>query len=264
MPTEILISANLSRRPSNPMDALASALWPRSGMANQEPILKSDDRYGPVDIDVLRRKLLRQPIAKTSCTLTIDGTFIPCVLMSSGWWERGTQAATQDVPWRTPVQQWPLRGFEAWAPSWDISSVRESAADGFIFGQLGSGDEADSIFVIIPTEKAASLKEALGESLHRQSMGLQVRVKGELCHRDHLPKEEHAAVMHWGKAFDYFLRIDRTNKDHGIEPAGAPPSIYSGYLWQCLVPQDWWKDTARPPRAEEHIFCLGTHRLHET
>ena len=254
MPTAIVINPDTSRYPSNPLDALALALAPRSRVASQEPSLKSSDWLGPANIDVVRRKLLRQPVFKASCNVTIDGTFIPCVLMSTGWWERGSQAAPPDVPWRTPVQQWLFRGFEAWAPSWDISSVRESVKPGFIFGQIGSGDEADSLFVIIPTEKASSLRDALGQSLHKHSMGTQVRVKGQLCHRDHLPKEERIAVMRWGKAFDYFIRIDRANNEHGIEPAGAPPSMYSGYLWQSLVPQQWWQDTAHPPELKNTFF----------
>ena len=108
-------------------------------------------------IDRLKRSggRLREPVP-----LAVEGTLYPCLLLSTGWWERrGPGLAVPDA-WRDKLQEWLFTGFDQWAPSWDVSLATEAECgiETDLIAQLGSGDEADSIPVLIPKGKAAYVR----------------------------------------------------------------------------------------------------------
>jgi hypothetical protein len=203
---------------------------------------------GPVDVGRLRAAMLGRRPPKTPMLITATGTFFPCLLLCSGWWERRASVRPSTPVWKPgTLQEWLYVGFEQWAPSWDVSSSMEPQAEQQLIAQLGAGDEAESVAVILSGEH----RSVLHQHLLDEGMVFPAEVTGQLCHRKDLPRDELAGLGEFGRAFDYCIRLEAGNNQHRITRRTVTPTVYSGYLWQCLVPK-------RPPGR------LDLPRLDET
>lgn len=208
---------------------------------------------GIQEVESLRRKLLTGPILEKPAEITVRGTLFPCVLLSAGWWERRAKDKLQDLKWRDPLQAWLFHGFEQWGPSWDVSLSVSGDPNPYLFAQLGTGDEVDSLLIIIPGQKARLVRDYL----LNQRMPFEARITGSLLHRRHLSEAERSRLGRWGRAFDYCLRLDEDNQRHAVSPLRDDPEVYSGYLWQCLAPKDWVKEKQMPQLTD--VFFIWEH-----
>jgi hypothetical protein len=132
-----------------------------------------------------------------------------------------------------------FRSFEIGAPSWDFTWDVESWSGAgekrHFIAQLGEGDEAGSLPVLLSFEKA----KRLIEHLQRESWsGTEARVTGLLCHRRHLnPDLDRRTLALLGGLMEYCLWLDDDDKKHGIERLAIATETYSGYLWKCIAPR---------------------------
>jgi hypothetical protein len=165
----------------------------------------------------------------------VEGVFFPAVLLCSGWWEREHgRTLTDTTKWTDDLQHWLFSGFERWGPSLDVNPGVEARSD-YLLGQIGRGDEADSLLLVIAMAKA----EAVRERLLRPPHAFRIRATGLLCHRHHIPDaavRRHLAA--WGASFDNCLLVSAEKKDHCAYPLADTPEMYSGYLWQCWLPRE--------------------------
>lgn len=213
------------------------------------PIESSDS--GVINVSDLREDILliQDPREKlpNPTPIRIRGTLYPCALLVSGWWAR-QQAEKIDVPqWDNDIQSWLFHGFHEWGPSWDFTwnfeSAEESQVKPYFIAQIGDGDEANSIPVIIPREKAKRLHEVFlekGNNIGIKMGGFEVEIKGWLTHRIHFTKEE---LKHFDlpqeDILNFCIWLKEGEAGHVIEPRADMPSIYSGYLWKLIAPQKW-------------------------
>ena len=198
---------------------------------------------GTEHISDLRLKLLSSPHLKRPTLITARGTLFPCALLSSGWWERHGKAQQARMKWRDDLQEWLFNGFDLWAPSWDFSWAQSPAGGSgrpFCIAQLGGGDEADSIPVVIPREKARKLQECLREGWG----GVEANVTGLLGHR-HQFRQECDGLDLFGGLLDFCLWLNDDDSFHKISMLDEETDLYSGYLWKCLAPVDWLKTDRR-------------------
>lgn len=202
----------------------------------------------PFNIDKLLKSLgSKEDMPAEDATLTIsEGTFFPAVLLYSGWWERTKKDANYDNPHLNELQEWLFTGFEEWAPSFDISLE----GDGYLMAQLGSssgsGDEANTIPLIIAPEKAGDIRRRF----KRQQEPLNVQVTGRFCRRD---KETPTSTA---DESDYCIVVDNI-ATHEISISNNKPTFYTGYLWQCLIPEKTLKEAneaGRQPNLEDVYF----------
>ncbi len=204
---------------------------------------------GTEDIYDLRKKLIEKKVSKKPGFLAVEGTFFPCLLLYSGWWERQGKVKVPELVWQDNLQEWLFHGFEQWGPSWDISLSAKEAISPYIFAQLGAGDEVNSIPVIIPGEKA----KAVRQNILGGQMVFEAEVKGLLYHRSHLPKPLFTSLGQWGKAFDYCILLNEDDEQHTISRRLDKTATFSAYLWQCWGPKQWLKDK-KMPRLDEVYF----------
>jgi hypothetical protein len=202
----------------------------------------------------LRNKLLRgRHQLKSSVKITIDGTLFPCALLSSGWWDKHAEAKTRQIKWRDELQHWLFYGFDEWGPSWDFTWDFEQESKGgkrpYFIAQLGDGDEANSIPVLLSASKARRLREEFRNNWG----GMEAKVTGVLGHRKHFANVVAAEALElFGGLLDYCLYLDEDKKEHKVEPKGDDTSIYSGYLWKCVAPNAFLKDGT--PRLNDVYF----------
>jgi hypothetical protein len=198
-------------------------------------------------IDELRRAIQEVPGAPEQ--FDIEGMFFPAVLLCSGWWERRYGRTLADTTrWTDNLQHWLFSGFERWGPSLDVNPAGEQR-NHYLLGQIGRGDEADSLLIIIAAAKAQTVQERLMRSVQ----AFRIRATGLLCHRNHIPDaavRRHVAA--WGASFDYCLLVSAENKEHSIHPLPDALEMYSGYLWQCWLP----REHARYANSESNTFLL--------
>lgn len=208
---------------------------------------------GVQTVEELRNTLIQDKVELLDTEeVRVRGTLYPCALLSSGWWEhRG--AKTQQLKWRDSLQGWLFHGFDEWGPSWDFTwdfehwSVNKDKP--YFIAQLGMGDEANSIPVLLPAEKARSLQERFD----RGWGGLEVVVSGVLGHRRHFAEHiDPRALELFGGLLDYCVWVDEGNKDHKVTRLPERTDIYSGYLWKCLAPKSFLKDAV--PSLEDVYF----------
>lgn len=211
------------------------------------PSASRQSEESPVGIDELKRHLrkkgLRKPLAAT-----VHGTFYPAVLLFPGWWERQLDEQRSDPKWRDGIQSWLFHGFEQWGPSWDVSYAKSDQRDSYVMGQLAEGDEANSLPVVVPPEKAAPLRDHLAEA----NGIFEARVKGDVWSRARLSKEM-KVVTTGNSDFDYCIVLDADRDDHVVEPTRATTDSYSAYLWKCVAPVEWTKPGV-PVRLEDLYF----------
>jgi hypothetical protein len=194
---------------------------------------------GTEHISDLRLKLLNSAPFDRPKLITVRGTLFPCALLSSGWWERHGKAQQVRMKWRDDLQEWLFNGFDLWAPSWDFSWAQSPGGGSsrpFCIAQLGGGDEADSIPVVIPREKARKLQARLQEGWG----GVEANVTGLLGHRRQFCTECHELEL-FGGLLDFCLWLNDDDKLHKISLLSEETDLYSGYLWKCLAPVDWLK-----------------------
>jgi hypothetical protein len=211
-------------------------------------------------IEDLRTKLLhghRQP--REPIQITVRGTLFPCALLRSGWWDlRNNKEDAPQIKWKGgEIQQWLFHGFELWGPSWDFSWDLDNWEDAqkrpFFIAQLGDGDEANSLPVLIPREKARKLRERL-----KSWGGVEANVSGILGHRQDFSKAFDPNLLTlFGGLLDYCLWLDQERSDHGIDALIDSTAIYSGYLWKCVSPKQWLRN-GRIPRLDD-VFFVWEH-----
>jgi len=192
-------------------------------------------------VEDLRTKLLygrkRPP---RPMAITVTGTLFPCALLSSGWWEKHTKATIKNFRWRDEIQQWLFQGFDLWGPSWDFTwnlDNWEQAKDRpYFIAQLGDGDEANSLPILIPGDKAKRLQEYI-DSQGRWG-GIEASISGILGHRKYFKGSvDRRALDLFGGLLDYCLWLDVDNSKHKIVPRLQQTAVYSGYLWRCVAPE---------------------------
>jgi hypothetical protein len=204
-----------------------------------------DRSIGGVEfVESLRTKLIEDRVKlENPREIKVYGTLFPCALLSSGWWERRADKKVKRLNWQNGTQEWLFHGFDLWGPSWDFTWNIENENGGaerpYFIAQLGDGDEANSIPVLLPAPKAIRLHELFRERTRDGRRSFQVEVTCVLGHRRHFAKyvDKHALEL-FGGLLDYCLWVDADNKNHGVEPKDDLTDIYSGYLWKCLAPKD--------------------------
>jgi hypothetical protein len=199
----------------------------------------------------LRDMLLKDPVkyeelVKKPRTVNVVGLLYPCALLVSGWWE-ARREKDEGIAWCNGIQEWLFNGFHSWGPSWDFTwdfeHPENDANKPSFVAQLGDGDEANSIPVIIPSDKVKKLSEKFQERGHEIGVGvsgLAATVTGVLCHRSHCP--EAAKLGRVGGILDFCIWLKPGEEKHKISPAKGKPDIYSAYLWKCVAPRDWVKE----------------------
>ncbi|WP_313915837.1 hypothetical protein [Tahibacter sp.] len=191
---------------------------------------------GKESISDLRAKLLHgdAPLARPT-KLTVVGTLFPSALLSSGWWERSTETKIRRIRWRDGVQEWLFHGFHQWGPSWDftwnIDQWEVHKHRPYFIAQIGDGDEANSLPVLIPREKAESI---LGE--FERWGGVQAEVTGLLGRREHFEAQTGGMALElFGGLLDYCLWLNADDAAHIVEPLIDDAEVYSAYLWKCIA-----------------------------
>jgi hypothetical protein len=218
---------DLTNRPSAPLDSPAT---------------------GIVTIENLRAKLLQGTPLEKPIPITVRGTLFPCALLTSGWWDRvsstdkdkdkdNKKQGNEEIQWRNKVQEWLFHGFDLWGPSWDFTwdseHWEESRTRDYFIAQLGDGDEANSLAVLIPNSKAQKLRE----SLQQWGGVATAEITCVLGHRKHFKAHFDSSLMElFGGLLDYCLWIDEGDKTHKIKVYKKQlTDVYSGYLWKCLA-----------------------------
>jgi hypothetical protein len=210
---------------------------------------------GEVSSFDLKSRLASARIQSEPTPLVATGTLFLSVLLTSGWWEdKGADTGASTMFGDDGVQEWLFRGFNEWGPSFDVSSLRDS---GYIFGQLGSIDEANSIPVIFGPLHTPRVKE-----LMQADRVCDVKISGLLVHRKHLvstlPEGATRELLRrsFGKPFDYCLQVD--TEEHSVERVSDEPATpYSAYIWECLGPREWLT-SARSERFRD-VFFVWEH-----
>jgi len=194
---------------------------------------------GSETIENLRVKLLLSSVKLAQpIKIAVEGVLFPCALLSSGWWERRKESKTRQLQWRDGLQEWLFHGFDLWGPSWDFTwdFDREDGQRPYSIAQIGDGDEANSLPVLLPQSKAKKLKEIL----NGQWGGVPATVHGVLGHRSHFAQYvDPGALALFGGLLDYCLWLDDNDPKHTIAVSrGKRTEIYSGYIWKCVAPKE--------------------------
>jgi len=231
---------------------------PYQDLLNMPGIDKLEKERGEIHISELRNALSRLKHIANPRKISVRGTLYPAVLMSSGWWEsEGKTKETHFDKKDDGLQEWLFNGFDLWGPSWDymwnLNESNSLSPHPFYLAQLGDGDEANSLPVVIPKEKAIKLREVFLENWG----GVEVRIDGMLGHRSQFSKDLENA-NHIGGLLDYCIWMDGGNKEHRITPFKSPSAlIYSGYLWKCVMPKKW-KVEGKIPQLND-VYFLWEH-----
>ncbi len=213
---------------------------------DEEILRKHEEDGGRISVGELKANLNTVSILRNPRLLTVTGHFFPSTLLSFGWWEKvkEVQRRESEIKWKDPVlQRWLFSGFEEWAPSWDVNDW-SSEKPFKLIGQIGEYDEADSIPVLIKSErKARELRSRLMDRLVANA-----NVRGVLCHESHLRSgvdtldENESAFLesmrHMNSKQDYFLILLDDDR-HGVEILSEKVDFYSGYIWQVWAPKEW-------------------------
>lgn len=209
------------------------------------------DLNGEIAVSDLREILLNDPVQREKLKqkprmVSVKGLLYPSALLASGWWESRMQK-NEGIIWRNGIQEWLFGGFHSWGPSWDFAwdfeHPENEGSELASVAQLGDGDEANSIPVIIPADKKRALSEKFQERGHQTQLGVSgvmATVNGVLCHRSHCPEAERLGLV--GGILDFCIWLKPGEDKHKISPDRSKPDIYSAYLWKCLAPSAWIKD----------------------
>ena len=189
----------------------------------------------------LKKRLLEgKEVFEKPTSINVRGTIFPSALLSTGWWERLDNREKEFHKWKDDLQNWLFQGFDLWGPSWDFSWHALDDDCSFSIAQLGDGEEANTIPVILPNNIAVQLKSDI-ENSNNPWGGKEVQVSGVIGHKRHfLKKISKLDIV--GGLMDYCIFLDRNNSKHKIAILKPNTEIYSGYLWKCVVPKDWIKN----------------------
>ena len=219
-----------------------------AGIATWEPQLfrkHIDGNGGTISAARLKTLLNEGKVPRRMSDLTVQGTFFPGALLTFGWWERSSKQLVSNE-WKDPsLQNWLFSSFEQWAPSWNFNEL-SSGQDSCFVGQVGTNDEADSIVVIVTNgAKAAKLRMDLGHKVVcnvtiRGRLMAYTKLIDKLKKNDKYIRLRHqlevlnnlgiapAHYIHVSDEFDSFIELNEKKVDY-----------YSGYIWQCWVPEEW-------------------------
>ena len=129
----------------------------------------------------------------------------------------------------------------------------------YLFGQMGEGDELESLTVIIPRSKSDDIRAEIA----RGRQAFPVRATGKLCHRSHITdiRGLKAQLDQWGKSFDLCLMIFEHVPTHCVIPVTDDLKLYSGYLWECVMPKAFavFKDGELQSPDLSDTFFLWEH-----
>jgi hypothetical protein len=207
----------------------------------------------------LREKVAEARPWPQPMSVRVRGVFTPAVLLNSGWWERPRTTGGAGLQWRDNIQRWTYAGFDEWGPSWDFTSSLNDDAP-YLLGQLGEGDEVNSILVVVVREAARRIKRGVDHLLTEGNiLAYPALVEGLLCHRDYFDGRdpELAGILDSGLSSDFSYCLLLDSPGHRIMPTGDDPDYYSGYLWQCLWAVDRAPDKTRP--SLEHCYIIWEH-----
>ncbi|WP_019925071.1 hypothetical protein [Nocardia sp. BMG111209] len=206
----------------------------------------------------LRQRLATARVPRRPVPMQVTGVFCTSVLLNYGWWERSGPGHTPVG--RNDIQRWTYAGFEEWAPSWDFTSEVGSGDESFFLGQLGQGDEANSILVVVVGRRAREIRPGIrGLMQQRGVAAMSVQITGLLCHRSHLRKRnpELAVIAErWPYDFNYCLLLD--SDEHRIADVHEVPDFYSAYLWKCLWAKDGVPEGALPSLNDCYLIWEHT------
>lgn len=226
------------------------------------------------EIGVLREHLNTIKVLDRPTAVSLKGTLCPAQLLFNGWWERKDKKEKQTIQWKDGVQEWLFKGFELWGPSWDVTRPTPENPNPYLVAQLGDGDEAESLPVLIPPEMAAQVREdyLVGKG-GRKLWVYEANVSGILCHRSHLNQpglfsgeklsqsdltQLQQWDQQWGEAFDYCILLSESVKSHSAAPHQKKKiDLYSGYIWKCVMPKAWVQE-GKVPSVNE-VFFLWEH-----
>lgn len=240
---------HIERQTTYVIHSYLGAKGPRAVQGMGEPSQFWDTTLeGTIGVEELRDTLLTAApdcVAelkhKPARMVSVSGLLYPCSLMVSGWWESHFEKV-EGLKWKNGIQAWLFQGFHSWGPSfdfsWDFESAAADATRPAFIAQLGAGDEANSIPVIIPTEKARKLRDIFRERGHEigaEVAPIPVTVDGVLCHRSQCPAA--AALGNVGGILDYCIWLKEGEAQHRVRVGGQRADMYSGYLWKCLAPK---------------------------
>jgi TIR domain len=217
-----------------------------------------DPARGAVTVKALRTRLLAQNIQlERPQPIKVRGTLFPCALLSSGWWDRHSDYKVRQLKWKDGLQKWLFYGFDQWGPSWDFTwdfeNWNQSRKRRYFIAQLGDGDEANSLPILVPGSKAQQLQ---GEFRHTWG-GVEAEIRGVLGHRKHFAKYVDAGALElFGGLLDYCLWLADDNSRHVIELRQEHTDSYSGYLWKCVAPAEV---LAKGPPSLNEVFFLWEH-----
>jgi len=215
---------------------------------DEDILSRHREKGGRIAVGELKGKLASQSILKRPQCLTVTGRFFPTALLSFGWWDRANRGLDREIKWNDPaLQQWLFSGFEQWAPSWDLNDWSTDRPFNLI-GQIGQNDEADSIPVLVKSErKARKIRQQMGDQLV-----VNANVVGCLCHESHLRTlptlgQDDIAFLDSIKELSsaqYYLVLQDDEESHAVEPLAEKVDYYSGYVWQCWAPKEWVPEEA--------------------
>lgn len=220
---------------------------------------KSDD--GLIAANELKERFKTQPVPIFPKEVYVTGVFFPTTLISFGWWDRSIQqfgGGIDAINWRDPaLQKWLFSGFQEWAPSWDLNTWSDKSTLDFV-GQIGTYDEADSIPVLIKSDrKAKKIRDDMADSVVANAT-----VIGKLCHQSHfeswetISESERDMLTKISKSFStqYCILIDDDDKRHDVVLLRDEVDHYSGYVWNCLTPTEWMPSDAAEVRLPSAYF----------
>jgi len=233
-----------------------------------------DPSSGVINVSDLREDLLKiedpREILPHATPVCIRGTLYPCALLVSGWWTRQQEGKIEVPQWDNDIQAWLFHGFHEWGPSWDFTwnfeNTEGTHVKPYLIAQLGDGDEANSIPVIIPREKAKRLHEIFLEKGNRLGIkvgGFEVEIKGLLTHRIHFTDQELESFdLQQEDILNYCIWLKEGEVGHVIKPLlRRDKDIYSGYLWKLIAPQKWIEGKETIPLNQVYFVWEHTNFL---
>ncbi|GAC1489469.1 MAG: hypothetical protein NVS2B11_14860 [Acetobacteraceae bacterium] len=192
---------------------------------------------GIISAAKLKKHLGKGKRLKEAKKVKVLGHFFAGTLLTPGWWERQKSDLLQ-IDWKdNSLQNWLFSGFEQWAPSWDISEERSTKSIK-LMAQIGTSDEADSIPVIIKSEKIVNrIRGDMGNELVMEAV-----VTGMLCLAENLQSSLgpkcYALISKLLGSKRHVIIVDDEHQCSVERKSKSPVAYYSGYPWQCVAPRE--------------------------
>ncbi len=232
------------------------------------------------DVKTLKNRLdSGRVILKEPLKVNFKGTFLPASLLNKGWWERRNNPPKYSAPNAT-LERWLNHGFVQWGPSYDNNvlysrDLKKIVGTHFI-GQIGRGDEADSLPIVMPISKLNNIYEdcphLIERNVNNKLMAVEAQVEGHLYHKKTL-KRMHPNIYKELKNSNPFMKNAEVGDycilvkdDEGKGRQGFFPKlkdtkqVYSGYMWLCVCPQKVLKEKKKnSPVDEKDLIFIWEH-----